>query len=138
MIEEVNKEENTSVEEVVVETTPVVETEEAIEVGEAIVEELPAPEVEEVVEEVFEITPEAEQAFAEAVEEVLEEIVEEVAPTVVEPVKEQVVAPRAGNEVGVKNIVQKTPSGFRLLLETGEIVKVPKDKYTKGQKTIIL
>ncbi len=132
------KEEVLPVEQVVVETTPVVETEEAIEVGETIVEELPAPQVEEVVEEVFEITPEAEEAFAQAVEEEIQEIVEEVAPIVVEPVKEQVVAPRAGNEVGVRNIVQKTPSGFRLLLETGEIVKVSKAQYTKGQKTIIL
>lgn len=138
------KEEVLPVEQVVVETTPVVETEEAIEVGETIVEELPAPgpDLEDVslgtVEEVFEITPEAEEAFAQAVEEEIQEIVEEVAPIAVEPVKEQVVAPRAGNEVGVRNIVQKTPSGFRLLLETGEIVKVSKAQYTKGQKTIIL
>lgn len=114
------KEEVLPVEQVVVETTPVVETEEAIEVGEAIVEELPAPQVEEVVEEE------------------IQEIVEQAAPIVVEPVKQQVVAPRAGNEVGVVNIVQKTPSGFRLLLETGEIVKVSKAQYTKGQSTVIL
>lgn len=92
---------------IVVETTPVVETEEAVEVGETIVEELPVPEVEEVVEEVVETKP---------------------APA----------APRAGNEVGVVRIVQKTPSGYRLLLETGEVVKVPKTQYTKGQTTIIL
>lgn len=128
------KEEVLPVEQVVVEATPVVETEEAVEVGETIVEELPAPEVEEVVEEVFEITPEAEQAFAEAVEEEIQEVVEEVAPAVVE----QVVAPRAGNEVGVRNIVQKTPSGFKLLLETGEIIRVSKSQYKKGDKTIIL
>ena len=108
------KEEVLPVEQVVVEATPVVETEEAVEVGETIVEELPAPEVEKVVEEV--------------VEEIVEEVVE----------KEQVVAPRVGNEIGVVNIVQKTPSGFKLLLETGEIVRVTKSQYTKGDKTIIL
>ena len=138
MAKKVIKEEVLPVEQVVVEATPVVETEEAVEVGETIVEELPASEVEEVVEEVVEITPEAEEAFAEAVEEEIQEIVEQAAPIVVEPVKQQVVAPRAGNEVGVVNIVQKTPSGFRLLLETGEIVKVSKAQYTKGQSTVIL
>lgn len=108
------KEEALPVEQVVVESTPVVETEEAVEVGEAIVEELPAPEVEEVVEEVT------------IVEEEVEEEVEEVA------------TPRAGNEVGVVRIVQKTPSGFKLLLETGEFVRVKKAQYKKGDKTIIL
>lgn len=132
------KEEILPVEQVVVETTPVVETEEAIEVGETIVEELSAPQMEEVVEEVFEIAPEAEQAFAEAVEEEIQEIVKEAAPIVAETAKEQVLAPRAGNEVAVVRIVQKTPSGFRLLLETGEIVKVSKAQYIKGQPTIIL
>lgn len=107
------KEEALPVEQVVVESTPVVETEEAVEVGEAIVEELPAPEVEEVVEEVT----------------IVEEEVEEV---------EEVTTPRAGNEVGVVRIVQKTPSGFKLLLETGEFVRVKKAQYKKGDKTIIL
>lgn len=110
------KEETLPVEQVVVETTPVVETEEAVEVGETIVEELPAPQVEEVVEE----------------------IVEEVAPIEEEVVEEEVVTPRAGNEVGVVRIVQKTPSGFKLLLETGEFVRVKKAQYKKGDKTIIL
>lgn len=104
------KEEALPVEQVVVESTPVVETEEAVEVGEAIVEELPAPEVEEVVEEV----------------------------TIVEEEVEEVTTPRAGNEVGVVRIVQKTPSGFKLLLETGEFVRVKKAQYKKGDKTIIL
>lgn len=106
------KEEVLPVEQVVVEATPVVETEEAVEVGETIVEELPAPEV--------------------------EEIVEEVAPVEEEVVEEEVVTPRAGNEVGVVRIVQKTPSGFKLLLETGELIKVKKAQYKKGDKTIIL
>lgn len=110
------KEEVLPVEQVVVEATPVVETEEAVEKGETIVEELPAPEVEEVVEE----------------------IVEEVAPVEEEVVEEEVVTPRVGNEVGVVRIVQKTPSGFKLLLETGELIKVKKAQYKKGDKTIIL
>ena len=112
------KEEILPVEQVVVETAPVVKTEEAIEVGETIVEELPAPQVEEVVEEV---------------EEVLQEVVEQV----VEAKPAPAVA-KAANEVGVVRIVQKTPSGFRLLLETGEIIKVSKAQYVKGQSTVIL
>jgi len=118
------KEEVLPVEQVVIEATPVVETEEAVEVGETIVEELPAPEVEEVVEE--------------EVEEVVEEVTSIEVEEVVEIVKEQVVTPRAGNEVGVVRIVQKTPSGFKLLLETGELIKVKKAQYKKGDKTIIL
>lgn len=114
MAKKVIKEEVLPVEQVVVEATPVVETEEAVEVGETIVEELPASEVEEVVEEV--------------VEQVVEVVEAKPAPTV----------PKAANEVGVVRIVQKTPSGFRLLLETGEIVKVSKAQYTKGQSTVIL
>lgn len=118
------KEETLPVEQVVVETTPVVETEEAIEVGEAIVEELPVDEqplievVEEIVEQVAEI----------------QEVVEQPAP--VQAPKP--VAPKAANEVGVVRILQKTPSGYRLLLETGAIVKVSKAQYTKGQSTVIL
>lgn len=122
------KEEVIPVEQVIVEQAPVVETEEAIEVGETIVEELEVEDVA-IVEEVFEITPEAEQEFKEQVEEVIEQVVEaQPAP----------VAPKATNEVGVAKILQKTPSGFRLLLETGEIVRVKKSQYTKGQSTIIL
>lgn len=100
------KEEAIPVEQVVAETTPVVEAQEVIEVQEAIVEEVPTPQMEEVVEVV------------------------EVKPTPV--------APKASNEVAVVRIVQKTPSGFRLLLETGEIVKVSKAQYAKGQTTVIL
>lgn len=112
MAKQVIKEETPPVvEPIVVETAPVVETEEAVEVGETIVEELPAPEVEEVIE-----------------------VVEEV----VEVVKDKPLTPKAGNEVGVVRVVQRTPSGFRLLLETGEIVKVTKKQFTKGQTTIIL
>jgi len=121
-------EETLPVEQVIVEQAPVVETEEAIEVGETIVEEL---EVEDaaIVEEVFETTPEAEQVVEEQVEEVIQQVVE---------TKPAPAAPKASNEVGVVRILQKTPSGFRLLLETGEIVKVSKAQYTKGQSTIIL
>lgn len=77
------------------------------------------------------------------VEEVVVEAVPVIEPAVIETeeavkVEEEVVSPRAGNEVGVVRIVQKTPSGFRVLLETGEIVKVSKAQYTKGQSTIIL
>jgi hypothetical protein len=126
-------EETLPVEQVIVQQAPVVETEEAIEVGETIVEELPAPKVEledvAIVEEVFEITPEAEQVVEEQVEEVIQQVVE---------TKPAPAAPKASNEVGVVRILQKTPSGFRLLLETGEIVKVSKAQYTKGQSTIIL
>jgi D-ribose pyranose/furanose isomerase RbsD len=121
-------EETLPVEQVIVQQAPVVETEEAIEVGETIVEEL---EVEDaaIVEEVFETTPEAEQVVEEQVEEVIQQVVEtNPAP----------VAPKAANEVGVVRIVQKTPSGFRLLLETGETVRVSKAQYTKGQSTVIL
>jgi D-ribose pyranose/furanose isomerase RbsD len=121
-------EETLPVEQVIVQQAPVVETEEAIEVGETIVEEL---EVEDaaIVEEVFETTPEAEQVVEEQVEEVIQQVVE---------TKPAPAAPKASNEVGVVRILQKTPSGFRLLLETGEIVKVSKAQYTKGQSTIIL
>lgn len=42
------------------------------------------------------------------------------------------------SQVKVTKIVQKTPSGYRLLLETGEIVKVSKKDYRKGQEFISL
>ena len=126
--QKVVKEEVIPVEQVIVEQAPVVETEEAIEVGETIVEELEVEDVA-IVEEVLEITPEAEQEFKEQVEEVIQQVVEaQPAP----------VAPKATNEVGVAKILQKTPSGFRLLLETGEIVRVKKSQYIKGQSTICL
>lgn len=41
-------------------------------------------------------------------------------------------------EIKVLRILQRLPSGYRLLLETGEIVKISKDRYTKGQPTVIL
>lgn len=123
MAKKVIKEEILPAEQVVIETAPVVKTEEAIEVGETIVEELPAPQVEEVtVEEVVE--PVAE----------VQEVVEQLTPVQVP----ETVTPKAANEVGVVRVLQKTPSGFRVLLETGEIVKVSKAQYTKGQSTIIL
>jgi len=115
MAKKVIKEETLPVvEPIVVETIPVVETVEAVEVGETIVEEvlIEAPDLEDVV------------------------IVE--AEEVIEVVDDEPATPRAGNEVGVVRIVQKTPSGFKLLLETGEIVRVKKSQYTKGDKTIIL
>lgn len=51
---------------------------------------------------------------------------------IVEEVKETT------NEVKVVRIVQRIPSGFRLLLETGKIVKVTKAQFKLGQKTIKL
>lgn len=42
------------------------------------------------------------------------------------------------SQVRVIKIVQKTPSGYRLLIETGEIVKVSKKDYRKGQEFISL
>jgi hypothetical protein len=93
-----------------------------VEVQETIVEELPVQELE------LEDVKIAEEAPAE-VEEQLAPVVENTpAP----------VTPKASNEVGVVRIVQKTPSGFKLLLETGEIVRVKKSQYTKGQSTIVL
>lgn len=41
-------------------------------------------------------------------------------------------------EVQVTRILQKLPSGYKLLLETGEIVRVNKAQYSKGQPSIIL
>ena len=96
------------------ETLPVVEP--------IVVETLPVVETEEAVEVGETIV---EELPAPQVEEVVEEV-------------EEVITPRAGNEVGVVRIVQKTPSGFKLLLETGEIVRVKKAQYKKGDKTIIL
>jgi hypothetical protein len=68
----------------------------------------------------------------------LEDVVIVEAEEVIEVVEDKPATPRAGNEVGVVRIVQKTPSGFKLLLETGEIVRVKKAQYKKGDKTIIL
>jgi hypothetical protein len=68
----------------------------------------------------------------------LEDVVIVEAEEVIEVVDDEPATPRAGNEVGVVRIVQKTPSGFKLLLETGEIVRVKKAQYKKGDKTIIL
>ena len=42
------------------------------------------------------------------------------------------------NEVKVVRIVQRIPSGFRLLLENGKIVKVTKAQYKVGQSTVKL
>ena len=42
------------------------------------------------------------------------------------------------NELKVVRIVQRVPSGFRLLLENGQIVKVTKKQFKLGQKTIVL
>lgn len=114
MAKKATKEETLPVEQVVVQATPVVDTEEAVEVGEAIIEEL---DLEDVV--------------------IVEEVVE-VQPTPVVEAKPTPVVAKLSNEVAVVSIVQKTPSGFRVLLETGEIVKVSKAQYTKGQPTIIV
>jgi hypothetical protein len=42
------------------------------------------------------------------------------------------------NELKVVRIVQRVPSGFRLLLENGQIVKVTKNQFKLGQKTVVL
>lgn len=42
------------------------------------------------------------------------------------------------SQVRVIKIIQKTPSAYRLLLETGEIVRVSKKDYKKGQEFISL
>ena len=63
---------------------------------------------------------------------VAEEVVETVKPA------EEKKAKKDSSEVKVVKIVQKTPSGYRLLLETGEIVRVTKKDYTKGQEFISL
>ena len=42
------------------------------------------------------------------------------------------------NELKVVRIVQRVPSGFRLLLENGQIVKVTKKQFKLGQKTVVL
>ena len=65
------------------------------------------------------------------VEEVVEEVKEE-KPAPVEKKKDN------SSEVKVIKIVQKTPSGYRLLLETGETVRVSKKDYTKGQEFITI
>jgi len=53
-------------------------------------------------------------------------------------VKKEIPVEVKQKEIKVVNIIQKLPSGYRLLLETGEVVKVTKAQYTKGQTTIIL
>ena len=55
-----------------------------------------------------------------------------------EEVKEVKEVKKTVNEFNVVKIVQKQPKGYRLLLEDGRIVKVTKDKYTRGQKTVVL
>ena len=76
-------------------------------------------------------------------EEVKEEVkIEEVVEKAKE-VKEEKPAPVEkkrdnSSQVKVIKIVQKTPSGYRLLLETGEIVRVSKKDYTKGQEFITI
>ena len=42
------------------------------------------------------------------------------------------------SQVRVIKVIQKTPSAYRLLLETGEIVRVSKKDYKKGQEFISL
>lgn len=76
-------------------------------------------------------------------EEVKEEVkIEEVVEKAKE-VKEEKPAPVEkkrdnSSQVKVIKIVQKTPSGYRLLLETGEIVRVSKKDYIKGQEFITI
>lgn len=67
-----------------------------------------------------------------------EQIQEEVQEIVQEKVKEVKEVKKTVNEFNVVKIVQKQPKGYRLLLEDGRIVKVTKDKYTRGQKTVTL
>ena len=81
-----------------------------------------------------EVTITVEEAVIPEVEKV-EEVVE-VKPVREEKKKEEV--KEASTKVAVVKIVQKTPSGYRLLLETGEIVRVSKKEYTKGQEFIEL
>ena len=57
-----------------------------------------------------------------------------IAPAAVEPVKKEVKA----KTTKVVKIVQRTPSGFRLLLENGEIRRVHKSAYKPGQEFIDL
>ena len=52
----------------------------------------------------------------------------------VEPVVEEV----KPKELVVAKIIQKRPSTYRLLLETGEIVTVHKSKFDKVKKTVII
>ena len=42
------------------------------------------------------------------------------------------------SQVRVVRVIQKTPSAYRLLVETGEIVKVSKKDYKKGQEFVTL
>ena len=96
------------------------------------VEEQIVETTEEVVEEV------AEELVEELVEEVTEELVEELVEEVVEEVVEKQKNSKATNTYKVERIVQKQPRGYRLLLEDGRTVKVRKDQFKKGQKTVTL
>ena len=73
--------------------------------------------------------------FESQVEEQVEEQVQEQVEEQVEEVKE---VKKVTNEFNVVKILQKQPKGYRLLLEDGRIVKVSKDKFVRGQKTVIL
>ena len=42
------------------------------------------------------------------------------------------------SQVRVVRVIQKTPSAYRLLVETGEIVKISKKDYKKGQEFVSL
>lgn len=71
----------------------------------------------------------------EEVQEIAEQTPEEApAPVEVKKVKEV----KKSNEAKVVRIVQHLPSGYRLLLEGGEIVKVTKAQFKQGQKTVKL
>lgn len=86
----------------------------------------------------------AEEVVKEAV--VAEEIVKEIQAEKPTPVAVAPAAPKPvevkeevkSNEVKVERIVQHLPSGYRLLLEDGQIVKVGKKDFKQGQKTITL
>ena len=76
--------------------------------------------------------------FESQVEEQVEEQVQEQVEEQVEEVKEVKKVKKVTNEFNVVKILQKQPKGYRLLLEDGRIVKVSKDKFVRGQKTVIL
>lgn len=76
----------------------------------------------------------------------VEEVVVKSATEVIAPAKQVqqdlqpvIQAVKEGKKIyKVKTIVQKLPRGYRLLLEDGQIVKVGKDQYKKGQETVEL
>lgn len=68
--------------------------------------------------------------YVEKAAEKVEKVVEKKAEPVVE-----VVGPEP---VRVLEILQRRPSTYKLLLETGEIVVVPKSTYRKGQDTVVI